>query len=281
MEENFFTGVRVRSPVVEGIFYPEDGESLGETIDSWGLTLGKKGAGGRARAILAPHGAWQISGRIAGIAFEAAAGRAGEIHQVLLLGPIHRGGFRDLYLSESDFFETPLGKILVDRRLSEELAACDSFFKINDVPHLLEHSLEVLLPLVKYCFPRARIVPVLMGLSSPSLIPGLGRALRFVFESRMENTLIVVSANLGQRRDERAAREEAETTLELLGRNQYQDYIAAVMAGDFRACGCALTAGLLASGLLDGLRVRFLSSPLLKILGELGDSGYLGALSFE
>jgi AmmeMemoRadiSam system protein B len=281
MEDKFFAGGRVRSPVVGGIFYPEDRESMNATIDSWNLGLGKRRAGGCAQAILAPHAAWQISGRIAGIAFEAAAGRVREIEQVLLLGPIHQGGFMDLYLSESDFFETPLGNIPVDRRLSEELASCSTLFKINDVPHLLEHSLEVLLPLVKYCFPQARIVPVLMGSSCHSLILGLGRALRFVFESRLEHTLIVVSANLGQNRDDLSALDEAETALELLKNDDYGEYIHAVAEGDFRACGCALTAGLLESGLLEGRHVRFLSFPLMKIFGEMGDSGYLGALAFE
>lgn len=281
MEDRFFTGAKVRSPVVEGIFYPEDGESVGETIDSWNLALGKGREGGRAQAILAPHAAWQISGRIAGIAFEAAAGRAREIQQILILGPLHRGGFTDLYLSESDFFKTPLGNIPVDRRLSEELASRDALFKIDDVPHLMEHSLEVLLPLVKYCFPRARIVPVLMGSPSRPLIPALGGALRVVFESRLMHTLIVVSANLGQNRDPQAALDEAETALELLENNDYRGYIRGVTEGNFGACGGALTAGLLESGLLNRRRVRFLSSPLMKIFGELDDSGYLGALAFE
>ncbi|MDR1058504.1 MAG: AmmeMemoRadiSam system protein B [Treponema sp.] len=281
MEDRFFTGTKVRSPVVEGIFYPEDGESMGETIGSWNLALGKGREGGRAQAILAPHAAWQISGRIAGIAFEAAAGRARGIQQVLILGPIHRRSFTGLYLSESGFFKTPLGNIPVDRGLSEELASRDALFRIDDVPHLMEHSLEVLLPLVKYCFPWARIVPVLMGGPSRPLISALGGALRSVFESRLEHTLIVVSANLGQNRDDQSALNEAETALELLENSDYQGYIRGVTEGGFRACGCALTAGLLESGLLNNRRVRFLSSPLIKILGEMDDLGYLGALAFE
>ncbi|MDR1903650.1 MAG: AmmeMemoRadiSam system protein B [Treponema sp.] len=52
--------------------------------------------------------------------------------------------------------------------------------------HLTEHSLEVLLPLVKCCFPSAEIVPVLMGGSRQSLISVLARTLNLVLETRMK-----------------------------------------------------------------------------------------------
>jgi AmmeMemoRadiSam system protein B len=44
----------------------------------------------------------------------------------------------------------PLGDLPVDRESGEELASCSTIFEINDMPHLREFSIEVLLPFAKY-----------------------------------------------------------------------------------------------------------------------------------
>jgi AmmeMemoRadiSam system protein B len=60
---------RVRSPIMDGLFYPEDMTGVLAYMHSSGL---KRGKGGLARAIIAPHGAWEISGSLTGAAFASA-----------------------------------------------------------------------------------------------------------------------------------------------------------------------------------------------------------------
>jgi hypothetical protein len=56
-----------------------------------------------------------------------------------------------LFYSDSAFFDAPLGKLPVDQEFSAELESSCTLFEMNGIPHLTEHFLEVLLPLVKFC----------------------------------------------------------------------------------------------------------------------------------
>ncbi|GHT94996.1 hypothetical protein FACS1894141_2780 [Spirochaetia bacterium] len=269
---------RVRAPIVADLFYPDDAAELQERLRSYGLGSGAGPAGPRAAAIIAPHGAWDISGAIAGAAFAAAAGR--RISHVALLGTIHNYTGNGLFLSESDCFETPLGDLSVDLELCEELASCGTMFEINDIPHLREHSLEVLLPFIKFCFPDVEIVPVLTSVSRPPLISSLARGLKLVFDDLKDETLFVVSANLSVNTHETAARTQAEECVRLLQENRTEQFIAGLYDGRISACGGPLIAALLESGLIEGAVARLVSGPLKKNRGEKDNTVFYGGISF-
>ncbi|MDR2965649.1 MAG: AmmeMemoRadiSam system protein B, partial [Treponema sp.] len=169
---------RIRSPVAAGMYYPEDRKEMLEYIQSFGL---EEGRGGYARAIIAPHGAWAYSGELVASTFSAAMGRSDSIKRVVILGPIHDKREKGLFLSNSHYFNTPLGNIPVDQETTEELLFISNHFEINDIPHLGEHSIEILLPFVKYCFPHASIVPILMGQPGAGYIYDLSQAFKTVF----------------------------------------------------------------------------------------------------
>lgn len=278
---------KIRSPVVAGLFYPEDRADTEARLCSYGL-LG--GIGDSAAAIVAPHGAWDISGAIAGAAFSAAAGRihrnspsrGGEdgLSRVLILGCIHEPIEEGIFLSDSHYFETPLGSLPVDRRLSAELASCNTLFEINDIPHLREHTVEVLLPFIKFCFPGAKIIPLLLGGSRPALISALARALFIVFKSRMADTLFVVSANISKNSDEKKALEQADECIRLLAENDTGAFGAALREGRINPCGGGALAALLESGLLAGRPGKLVSGPV-KARGEENKTVYYGGISFE
>jgi AmmeMemoRadiSam system protein B len=281
MEEVISAEEKVRSPMVGGMFYPEDETETRERITGFDL---RRGTGGRATAIIAPHGAWDISGKIAADAFSAAGGRfsagAEKGVRVVALGPVHDKHETGLFLSDSDLFETPLGALPVDRRLNDELAACDSLLELNDIPHLREHSLEVLLPFIKYCFPEASIVPILMGGSQPRLISTLAGALRQVLAERLEETLLVVSCNLSMNNDAEQARLQAEECVRLLLEKDSAQFGAGLRNGRLNPCGGALAASLLESGLVDSRGAAFVSGSLIHARGEEDKTVYYGAISY-
>ncbi|MDR0720151.1 MAG: AmmeMemoRadiSam system protein B [Treponema sp.] len=268
-----------RVPVVNGLFYPDDKELLCAQIQSWGLIEGSQG---RAKALIAPHGAWSLTGRIAGEAFSFAAGRRDapdEVRRVLLLGPIHRGSFRDLYITESDYFETPLGRIPTDRELCSEIASTSMFFEVNDIPHLIEHSIEVLLPLVKYFFPTSYVVPILVGGSRQALVGSLARSLAMTLENRMDETLIVISSNMSNNTDAGVSASQKDRLLCFLdaknGRSIEDDF----RKKEISACGCPIMASVLESGLLDG--TVLIKGAASTGIGEKGEIIHYAALSFR
>jgi AmmeMemoRadiSam system protein B len=232
---------RVRSPVAAGMFYPEDRTEMLKFFNSYGLEEGK---GGRAQAIIAPHGAWSYSGKLVASAFSAAMGRSAEVKRAVILGPIHDKREKGLFLSNSHSFYTPLGNIPVDQAISEELEFHGKSFEINDIPHLGEHSIEILLPFVKFCFPRASIVPILMGQPRAQYIYDLAKALKTVITPILDETLIVVSCNLSSDNDRIIAQTLAEECLRLFSEKDGPALAAAILEGRLNACGGALAVSL-------------------------------------
>jgi AmmeMemoRadiSam system protein B len=270
---------RIRTPVVDGLFYPEEREVLKAQIRSWGLG---GNTGRQAAAVIAPHGAWDLTGNIAGAAFAAAAGRrkgGSAVSRVIVMGPLPDRHYQGLYLSDSAFFQTPLGKLPVDLQFNEELESHSAVFETNDIPHLSEHSLEVLLPIIQFCFPRTAIVPILMGGSGRALIDGLAGALRLTLGNGMDNTLIVATANLSQNRDPAKALQQADLLIRLIDEGGSGEYLAALKKDELSACGAAVLAGLLHSGLLEGKTLA--AGPRITGISEKGETIYYGALSFE
>jgi AmmeMemoRadiSam system protein B len=273
-----------RAPIVAGLFYPEDKLAVEEQLRSFGL---KDGAGSHAQAIIAPHGAWDISGAIAGKAFAAAAGRGkpqGDlppVSTVVLLGCLHDAATEGLFLSDSHYFASPLGDLPVSAELNEELGSCSTLFEINDIPHLREHTLEVLLPFVKFCFSQAVIIPILMGSHRAALVSTLARALRIVFEPLMDETLIIASANLSKNADAQSSRSQAEECVRLLESGDAEQFIAHLYQDRISVCGGGVVAALLESGLLAGKPGKLVSGPLVKAIGEENKSVYYGGLAFE
>jgi len=268
---------RVRSPVGAGMFYPEDRKETLDYLRSFGL---EEGNGGYAQAIIAPHGAWSYSGQLVADAFSSAMGRSGSIRRVVILGPIHDKRERGLFLSNSYSFHTPLGNIPVDKEMSEELEFRGNFFEINDIPHLGEHSIEILLPFVKYCFPHASIVPILMGQPKAQYIYDLAQALKAVITPVLDETLIVVSCNLSCDTDQATARFLAEEVLRLFTERNSPALATAILDGRLNACGGALAAGLFESGLLDNTKACSVSDNLISAVSAENNTVYYSKLSY-
>jgi AmmeMemoRadiSam system protein B len=272
---------KIRSPVVAGLFYPDDKEEAESRLRSFGL---KRGIGTNALAIVTPHAAWDLSGEVAAAAFSGAGGASGaenrEITRVVILGPIHAPEEEGIFFSDSGFFRTPLGMLPVDMELTEELASCSTYFEINDIPHLKEHSLEVLLPFVKFCFPRVSIIPILISGGKPSRLSALAQALRIVLEPLMEHTLLVLSTGLSKSQEEASSLAQAAEFVRLLREKDSETLTAKIRDRKLSACGGALTTAVLQSGLLDSTRVSVL--PELPVIAR-GDEGQIvcyGAVSF-
>ena len=233
--------MRVRASTVDGIFYPAEREALAERV---GGLLAGSGPAGTAGCLISPHAAYEYSGALAAAAFQAAAGRA--VERVLLLGPVHREASERLLLPESEAFQTPLATTAVDLETVRRLASRDPCFALDDIPHLEEHCLEVQLPFLQTLFPRALLVPVLMGCPVARLVEALTEALREEPALAPERTLIVVSANLTGYRPREEAQREAQALLELVRAGDWRGILAETEAKTLSSCGAGCIAAILA-----------------------------------
>jgi AmmeMemoRadiSam system protein B len=245
--------MKVRASTVDGIFYPAETRVLAERV---GGLLAGGGPAGTAGFLISPHAAYEYSGALAATAFQAAAGRP--VERVLLLGPLHREASDRLLLPESEAFQTPLGAAPVDLEAVRRLAARDPCFVVDDIPHLEEHCLEVQLPFLQTLFPKALLVPVLMGRPTARLAGALAEALRGELDRGAEGTLVVVSANLTCHRPREQGRREAQALLELIRAWLWRDILEETDRKNLSSCGAGCIAAILAVGQERGFRVEIL-----------------------
>jgi AmmeMemoRadiSam system protein B len=245
---------KLREATVAGIFYPEEPVELLERIGS--LLEGAKPPISGAGVIVSPHAGLDYSGDLAALAWKSAARRAPKT--VLVLAPYHRAEDSLVYLPESDSFDTPLGAAAVDRSLVEELLDCGTIFAVNDIPHLEEHGIEIQLPFMRYLFPEAALVPVIVGKPSAAMVKALAAALGIVFGPVARETLVVLSTNLATGPDDSEVRRLSDRIVALLAEGDAKAVLEAGLDARGPVCGAGCLAAFLSSTLAEGQRALIL-----------------------
>lgn len=234
---------KTRAPIVDGIFYPSDPETLRETIRRSVSEADIPEQTGEVLGIVVPHAAYSLAGPVQAAGFRAVAHRS--IDRVVILAPVHRDPDSRIILSESSAFHTPLGDLAVDE--SPDLEDWATHFVRDDGPHLEEHCIEVLLPYIQFLFPDARIIPILVGRPGLKTIRLLGHVLAKQLKPDLDRTLLIATTNLNSPYDERSHSEDAEHFLRLLLSASGDQITREAIQGTISACG-ALCAAVLLEG---------------------------------
>jgi MEMO1 family protein len=237
----------VRAPAVAGMFYPADPTTLGREVDrhlAGGLAR-LRGAGGAAKAVIAPHAGYRYSGPIAGTVYAALAAQADSIQRVVLLGPAHRVHVAGLAASAADAFVTPLGEVPLDRPAVQRCLRLRPQVRILDAAHAAEHSLEVQLPFLQRLLGAFTLVPFAVGAAEYDAVADVLDELWGGPE-----TLIVVSSDLSHYYDYDTARRLDGETAAAIESLRPEDL------GPESACGRIPIGGLLVAARRRGLRVR-------------------------
>lgn len=180
----------IRHAVVAGSWYPGDPEVLARYIDEQLDAAPQIETQGTVRALIAPHAGYLFSGPTAAAAFRLVRGQAPR--RVLVLGPAHRGGFKGLSIAAVQAYETPLGRIPLDREAVARLRR--SPLVVSHAPaHEQEHSIEIQLPFLQRALePGWRLVPILVGEMGAEEYARAGALLRPLVD---DDTLVVVSGD--------------------------------------------------------------------------------------
>lgn len=225
---------QVRAPAVAGMFYPDRARDLTAILSDVLAEAAKKAEPGPApKAIIAPHAGYVYSGPIAAAAYARLQPLADTISRVVLIGPSHRVPLRGLAVPSVEAFETPLGRIELDRAAIADLLQLPQV-REWDAPHAEEHSLEVHLPFLQQILRRFSFVPLVAGDASPE---DIAEVLERLWGG--PETLIVVSSDLSHYLDYATARRLDEATCRAIER------LDASAIGYDQACGRVPVAGLL------------------------------------
>ncbi|HDD60687.1 MAG: AmmeMemoRadiSam system protein B [Thermoplasmata archaeon] len=175
----------MRQPAVAGQFYPATRGSLKRAIEESFLhPLGPtvipeppQRRIGKVIGTVNPHAGYVYSGPVAAHSVKAIV-EDGIPPVVVFIGPNHTGYGAPVSLSTEDF-KTPLGVIKNAIELSEALSR---YIEVDELAHLMEHSIEVQMPFFQYFSSDFRIVPIVMGDQSFSAAKRVSEALLKVLE---------------------------------------------------------------------------------------------------
>jgi AmmeMemoRadiSam system protein B/AmmeMemoRadiSam system protein A len=240
--------VSIRPAAVAGMFYPGEPKALGAEIDELlGGVAHFAPRLGFPKVLVVPHAGYVYSGEVAAHAYDELGPARGLVRRVVLLGPAHRVAVRGLAAPACEAFDTPLGRVPIDRAALRSLQALRQVVT-SDAAHALEHSLEVQLPFLQKVLGSFALVPFAVGAASVAEVTEVIERLWGGPE-----TLIVISTDLSHYHSYDEARAIDGATLERV----------AGFASDLdheEACGATPLNGLLSAAKRRGLSIRRLAA---------------------
>jgi len=224
---------KIRTAAVAGFFYPDDPQVLTNSITQLLNQADVDNTLLPPKVIIAPHAGYIYSGITAAKVYKQLAPLHHIIKRVVIIGPAHRTAFTGLALSDADFFDTPLGKVQIDKTNNDDLLMLEDV-NLFEQAHLEEHSLEVQLPFLQQLLEHFSIIPIVAGHKSTNLVEN---AIETLWGGN--ETLIVISSDLSHFHGYMTAQHiDAETSHAILN----FDFNS---IGPKEACGCYAINGLL------------------------------------
>jgi len=194
----------VRKPAVAGTFYPQEKGKLSLAIESflekarlfysWDKKIPK--------VIISPHAGINFSGPVAAWGYKHLLDAKG-IKNVVLIGTSHNYLFSHGAVFGQGVWQTPLGKIGINEKLTKKLIQTKGF-EDDPSPHLPEHTLEMqLIFLQKVIANDFKIIPILFSQINQSFLATAAGGLAKILSRK--DTAMVVSTDLSHYPDYKIA----------------------------------------------------------------------------
>jgi len=150
----------VRLPAVAGAFYPGSANELRRSIKAYLDSVPAIKPDGKIFAAVAPHAGYTYSGGVAAYTHKVLA--TVDFHTLIIIGhDTYQNAVA--YTCPADYFQTPLGKVSLDREMMAKMHAFNRGIKANWAIHAREHTVEVHLPFLQVLGRRCKIIPILFG----------------------------------------------------------------------------------------------------------------------
>ncbi len=182
MKEHFET----RQPIVQGLFYPDTQKETNITIKK--LLEQNPGISEYSHLVL-PHGAWDFIGNYLALGFNSLEKK--NYKRIIIISNVHREENNKIYIPQYRNFGIWDTTIPIDTEGIKKIDGLKGVCKTN-IPHDEENSIEICLPFIKYLYPEAKIIPVLLGKTIVSLTRNLGEIVKALYNSE---TLIIITTN--------------------------------------------------------------------------------------
>jgi hypothetical protein len=239
----------LRAPAVAGSFYEASPQALERTVQAL-LHADPRLAPRPAIGLMAPHAAFQYSGRIAGRAYAQV-----EVPDVVVvLAPNHTGLGLPAAVGTAGEWRIPTGDVPVDRELADRLVRGSSDLAADDLAHAAEHAVEVHLPFLRAMNPDVRIVPICLRTMSYGMCEAIGLALAEAIKPFAERVLLVASSDMNHHEPARVAARKDRMALERVEELDPRGLYGTVVDHHVSMCGFVPTVAMLVAARKLGAR---------------------------
>lgn len=224
----------IRKAIHAGTFYPRFGNQIKDQIEQWLLKAAPAVSNERSVGIILPHAGYMYSGECAALGMAEVAHE--HFDSIIVIHPSHQGNHFDFSFSPYTEYESPLGNLNLDTELYQRLSVTAEQ-NLDPDYHLLEHSLEIQLPLIKYFFPQSRILPILMGNQIPQVANRLARILYDAIYKSSKRILVLVSTDLSHYHPASRAEQMDARVIEYISKLDAEGLWRSAELSKLEACG--------------------------------------------
>jgi len=182
-----------RKPVYAGRFYAAEKDELEKEMAHYLQYAELPDIGASTLAVIVPHAAHYFSGPIAAYSYNLLAASKPEV--VIVLAPSHKSSFLGASYIDAGSYDTPLGSVPIDDKITQTLMRRPNFFFIKEV-HEDEHSLEVQVPFLQHILGNFSIVPLIVGSTEDRTMKKLGESLAEIIVADKRKVGLVISTDL-------------------------------------------------------------------------------------
>ena len=187
--------VNIRQPANAGTFYESSSVSCqyhaAKLLDE--AEIPESLAGRRLFGGVVPHAGLMDSGHVAAQVFKALAAEEA-VHTLVLLGADHRGLAQMGEVFDSGIWVTPLGEVHINEYMASALVANSGCLRSHPEAHVMEHSIEVQIPLIQEALPEVQIVPIAVPATAVGV--KIGRAIGETIAREFPAARVVASSDL-------------------------------------------------------------------------------------
>jgi hypothetical protein len=180
----------LRETAVAGSFYPGIREDLEKEVTGY-LAVDQQPE--KAVGAVMPHAGYIYSGAVAG----ETASAIRIPRNVIILGPNHTGMGAAVSVFPGGYWRMPFGDVPVNNDLAARIINGSELPIPDEMAHLREHSLEVILPFLYYAGGKdLSFVPVTLSMISRDECRVLGEVIARVINAYPEEILLVSSSDM-------------------------------------------------------------------------------------
>lgn len=225
----------LRHQHVAGHFYTAVPEKLRAEID--GYLAEPAAAKAKAYGVVVPHAGYMYSGAVCGRALASVEVPA----TVLILHTKHQLGGGTFSLAGFREWETPLGKVPVNEKLHEALAAVEGV-EVSNLPHFNEHAAEVVLPFLQVINPHVKACIMSVSHGAYSSVRSVGEATAKAILAIDGDVLVIASSDMNHYEDHQTTIEKDQLALDKLAAYDGEGMLEVCIARDISMCGVHATA---------------------------------------